>query len=275
MNKQTSFLVLGGDARQQYLLALLKSQGFLCQNAINGTALDVSTLSGAIQKADVICGPIPFLAEGQIKGTSLSPKDLLLQLQPDKHLFGGGFSQTLSGELSSCGVHCHDYMKNEELACFNTIATAEGLLADIIISYPDNLYESRVLILGFGRCAVTLADRLHHLGAHTTVCARNEKSLGQAKSLGHETLPFSQLKEEAPHYPLIINTIPALVLDEDLLAALPKSVRLYDIASAPGGIDFAAASRLGLIATLHLGLPGRYAPKASARAMYRYILQSL
>lgn len=275
MNRQKSFLVLGGDTRQQYLLDLLRSQGFPCRDAIKETAQDPSSLLEGIREADVICGPIPFLAKGKINGCGLTAENFCPLLTPGRHLFGGGFSPKLEQRLSSCGVHLHDYMKNEELACFNTIATAEGLLADIIVSYPDNLFESRVLILGFGRCAVTLADRLRSLGTHTTVCARNEKSLGQAKSLGHDTLPFTRLSDYAARCHLIINTIPAPVLDQELLAGLPKDVRLYDIASAPGGIDFAAADRLGLTATLHLGLPGRYAPKASARAMYRYISQVL
>ena len=48
---------------------------------------------------------------------------------------------------------------------------------------------------------------------------------------------------------------------------MKKHVTIIDIASAPGGVDFAAAARLNLSAFLCPGLPGKYAPVSSAQAI--------
>ena len=68
-------------------------------------------------------------------------------------------------------------------------------------------------------------------------------------------------------YDFIFNTIPALVLTAPLLKKMKPQVTIIDIASAPGGVDFAAASELNLCARLAPGLPGKYAPASSARAI--------
>ena len=65
----------------------------------------------------------------------------------------------------------------------------------------------------------------------------------------------------------IFNTVPALVLTKDILAKAQKNVLIYDIASAPGGTDFAAARALGLQAALLPGLPGKVAPLTVGRQL--------
>jgi len=64
---------------------------------------------------------------------------------------------------------------------------------------------------------------------------------------------------------IVFNTVPAMVLDRDLLFKLNKEALIIDLASKPGGVDFLAAEELG-IKTIHaLGLPGKTAPVSAAR----------
>lgn len=51
--------------------------------------------------------------------------------------------------------------------------TAEGAVAEAISLSPVNLYRSRCLVTGYGRCAAILADRLKGMGARVTVAGRN------------------------------------------------------------------------------------------------------
>jgi dipicolinate synthase subunit A len=48
-------------------------------------------------------------------------------------------------------------------------------------------------------------------------------------------------------------------------------VTIIDIASAPGGVDFSAAQKMGISAFLCSGLPGKYAPASSASAIQKII----
>ena len=48
-------------------------------------------------------------------------------------------------------------------------------------------------------------------------------------------------------------------------------MHILDIASKPGGTDFACARECGIRADLALGLPGKYAPKESAYILDRAV----
>ena len=65
-------------------------------------------------------------------------------------------------------------------------------------------------------------------------------------------------------FDVIIGTIPAPVLTEPLLALVRKDALLLELASAPGGIDAAAAHERGLRYIRAPGLPAKYAPERAA-----------
>ena len=67
-----------------------------------------------------------------------------------------------------------------------------------------------------------------------------------------------------PGQDTVINTIPAPVLTEPLLALVRKDALLLELASAPGGIDAAAAHERGLRYIRAPGLPAKYAPERAA-----------
>lgn len=267
MKNHKSFMALGGDMRQKYLLSDLRHQGYTCHDAVEYETIDKSSLADMIHNSDFILGPIPF--------SNLSVKEPENLLHSGQHLFGGNIPDNLTNNLKPRGILCHDYMKDEEIAIFNSIATAEGIIADIITSYPGNLYKSNVIVLGYGKCGKTLADRLKSLGCIVTVCARKENALALAYSLGHNTLTLDEFSGFANEFNIIINTIPSMVITQETLYKLSKETYIYDIASKPGGVDYDTAKALGIHASLHLSLPGKYSPKASAEALYNYILKEI
>ena len=75
---------------------------------------------------------------------------------------------------------------------------------------------------------------------------------------------------------MVFNTIPSPVLDEPLLAQLPKDCLCIDLASVQG-IDLAAAERLGLPHVWARSLPGRMVPRTAAAvirdAVYYILLE--
>ena len=67
----------------------------------------------------------------------------------------------------------------------------------------------------------------------------------------------------APAFDTVVNTVPAPVLTEPVLAALRPGSLIVDLASRPGGTDFAAAQRLGHTAVHALSLPAACAPETA------------
>ena len=72
-------------------------------------------------------------------------------------------------------------------------------------------------------------------------------------------------------FDLIINTVPAKVLEESILKQVRKDTLIIDLASKPGGVDFETAKELGLNTIWALSLPGKVAPVTAGRIIYETI----
>lgn len=275
MKSTGSYAFISGDRRQIYLMKLLLDAGNLCtcyglpvttDNNLNNT----TSIKAALDGARYILCPIPF---GKLTPSEID--ELLVLVTKDQIVFGGCLPDHFTRELDRRKIVYHDYMKAEELTLFNTIATAEGAVAEAVISYPGNLHKSSCLVIGWGRCSKTLAARLKALGADTTICSRQRTSLAEADSFGYHGVLLSNLKEQIFNYQLIFNTAPEVVLTEPVLTKVNKDTYIIDIASAPGGADLDAVKKYQLNYRLYPGLPGKYAPRASAEALYRFIEQTI
>ena len=147
------------------------------------------------------------------------------------------------------------------------LPTAEGAVQVAMEELPITLHSARVLILGFGRVGKLTAHRMGALGAKVTVSAQSYEDLAWAAAYGYETDRLEDLAWELGGFDLVVNTIPAPVLDERRLRWVAPGAFLLDLASAPGGIDRAAAQRRNLQVLQAPGLPGRVAPVTAAAAI--------
>ena len=84
-----------------------------------------------------------------------------------------------------------------------------------------------------------------------------------------------RLKEHISEFGVIFNTVPAMVLDGELLSMTDKKAVIIDLASEPCGTDFAAAERLGLKVRKAQGLPGKFAPKTAGEIIKDTVLNIL
>ena len=71
--------------------------------------------------------------------------------------------------------------------------------------------------------------------------ARKYADLAMIEGHGYEPLPLDNLKDHIHEFDIIFNTIPSLILDDEILAKVKKDALIIDLASKPGGIDFDAA----------------------------------
>lgn len=260
--------VIGGDSREKYLAYQLERKGI---EIIHPEQVD--RLKD--KKADFIILPTPVsmdrftvkATEGQRKVTL---KEVLEIAENGQLIFGGMFPAEFATALGEKGAVVHDFMKMDDIAIQNAVATAEGAIAEAIFMSNEVIHGQEVLVLGYGRCAEVLADKLKGMAARVTVMARREEARSRAWTFGNATKSFDELEDlEKFHY--IFNTVPQLCVTRDWIDRLNRYCCIIDIASKPGGVDFDYCSKKGIRAKLCGSLPGRYAPKTSGELLARKI----
>ena len=268
------FLVVGGDLRNVELAKLLKEDG----KTVYTYGMNINSsepLEKILEDVEVVVGPIPFSRDSlTVNSTFVESKILikeLLEKMRGKILIAGNISEDVKKLAKSYNIQVIDVMKSEKLAVLNTIATAEGTIELMIANTDTIIFDSNVLILGFGRVAKTLANRLKGLVKSITCASREDEELAWIEVYGYEKLDLKDLvkcqesKKCLENYKVIINTIPSMILDAEKLQYVNKEVLLIDLASNPGGIDKEETKKQGLKLIHALGLPGKVAPKSSAK----------
>ncbi|MCL2562534.1 MAG: dipicolinate synthase subunit DpsA [Oscillospiraceae bacterium] len=271
------FAVIGGDLRQVKLAQLLAADG----HAVSAFAIDqarpegavlAASLKGAVREADCVLLPLPLMRacalNTPLSDTVLTLDEVFAALDPAQILCGGRVDEAAHRQAAEHGLTLLDYFTREELVIANAVATAEGAIQAAMEATPTILSGMRVLILGFGRIGKVLAHRLRALGMRVTVSARNYADLAWIAAYGYEGIHADALDSGLPGHDILFNTIPHRVLGAERLAALDAGTLCIDLASKPGGIDFAAAASLGVKTIWALGLPGEVAP-VSAGVMIR------
>lgn len=244
MRQTKRFAVVGSDARQAAAGRALARAGY--------------TVGGVQQlpQADCILLPLPLEQSG------LPLAQLLGMAKPGALALGGKVTDSARTIARAAGVELVDYFARPELTVYNAIPTAEGCIGILLERRSRTLWGAAVLVLGFGPVGRALAVRLAALGARVTVAAR--RPVQRAVSL-------TDLVAAAAAFDTVVNTIPAPVLTAQVLAALPKGCLIVDLASKPGGTDFAAARRLGHTALHALSLPTVWAPETAGEALARTV----
>ena len=164
-------------------------------------------------------------------------------------------------------------MDYDEIAIYNSIPTAEGTIFYIMENTEHTIHGANIHIIGAGRCGETLAKSLRALGANVQISSRNPSLVARLFESG---IPVVKTDERAlQEADVIINTVPALMLGHDQLRQVKRGAYIADIASAPGGVDFEFAQKLGIKAELLPALPGIVAPKTAASYLVQFIKRQI
>ena len=164
------------------------------------------------------------------------------------------------------------YARSETYQIANAALTAEGAAA--LLRGERELSGARVLILGWGRVGSLTGEALRKEGALVTAAARRSESLAWASARGFETMDISEAETRLGEFDVIVNTVPAPVLTEERIKAVRQDALLLELASAPGGIDAAAAREQGKRFLSAPGLPGRYAPARAAEILREAVYET-
>lgn len=292
MSCQYDYAVIGGDLRQVYLVEALAGETSrvchfaLCKNPDKSRFSDTAFINaaGSLEEAcrlsACIIGPIPLCGGDSVLSQHafdipLSLDSIFSGLKSDQSFFGGCIPEKYISAATQRGAHVFELMKDVSLSYYNTIATAEGAICEAIRQSPWNLRGSSCAILGYGKCARTLCQYLKGMGCITFIAARREEAVAQASVISDNAGNLKDFLFCAGTFDFIFNTIPAPVITREALARMKSTVTIIDIASSPGGVDFEAAQGLGIHASLCPGLPGKYAPAASAEEIRKTVKRIL
>lgn len=142
----------------------------------------------------------------------------------------------------------------------NAVLTAKALL-NVFSENDIDFHNMRSVITGFGRTARATADLLCTENCDFSICARSEQAEKEAKDKNYSFLYLDALPDKIKDYRLVINTVPALILNEKVLSEADKSTVIVDIASAPFGADENTAKAFSIKLIRALSLPGKYCPR--------------
>lgn len=275
--KDNTFLILGGDNRSLYLGEYLENQGFkVCYYAFNHTEC-YNSLEEAMNSSDVIVLPLPFTKDRLTLNTPLFDdkvviSDIVALLSNKKMVFGGQLPKSFCEELESRDCPYCDYFLLDELAIYNAVPTAEGVVQVLIEELPITIHGMKCGILGYGRVGKVLANTLSSLGAKVTVFARKQSAFAEIYASSMEYKHFDVLSTENNDFDVVINTVPVKVLGDAQLSKLNSDCILVEVASAPFGIDFQSAKENAFKVIKAGSLPGKVAPKTAGEIIGRSIL---
>ncbi len=265
--------ILGGDYRYKILCTLLENDGYSVEvygsDIMQDTVADIEEL---LAFADVLIAPIPCSKDGRnvnIEGSTLEIPRLISLM--DKYgcrvMTGGVINSLIKTEAQARDIRVYDFFDMEEVAVLNAIPTAEGAVQTAMEESDRTLFGSSVLVLGCGRCGKVLANTLKGIGANVSVSYRKESDRAYITAYGLTAIPFKELVSYAGGYSFIFNTIPAPVINREILRRVKRDCVIIDIAQAPGGTDFGYARDLNIKALYCPGLPGRVAPYTAAEVL--------
>ncbi|MBR5228117.1 MAG: dipicolinate synthase subunit DpsA [Clostridia bacterium] len=242
--------VIGKDKRQETIRTLYKKEGKLANN---------------IEDAKYILLPTPLTIDLK----NITGEDILLEeiveFAKNKTVFAGKIPKNVRRNLEINNIEYYDLMEFDELAIKNAIPTAEGTIAKIMELTNTTIFNSNILILGFGKCGKILADRLAGLRANVFCEARKSKDLAQIKAMRYNCVDLVEMEEILPNMDIVINTVPFMLLNRRRLDLLKQDVLIIDIASAPGGTDFDYCKEKNINAILELGIPSKVAPVSASK----------
>lgn len=274
-------LIIGGDNRQIHMADFLEENGFdiLIYGLADKNRECIDNLKNSLINADAVLFPLPVSKDGKNVNSNTVIKEnfdeILSLITNDKIIFGGMIDKGIENKMKKKNIKYFDYFSKEELTIKNTVPTVQGILKVIIENIDYTIHSSEIAVFGYGRIGKLTADVLSSTGAKVTVCARKNSDIVNAEIKKLKGCKINEFYSISNRFNIIINTVPNLVIDRNILEKLKPDCLIIDVSSAPYGVDFASAYEFGIKALQCPSLPGKVAPKTAGKIIGETIIDIL
>lgn len=275
MKKKIAFI--GGDKRNLYLLEMMREkyevQVYGLKQLDFGVNWDLFVKS--IEDCNYIVFPIPTSNDGINLYTPLCTSSNIsiakcAEIMRDKKIFSGKMKPEHYELFQKNGNEIVDITASAEFKMNNAIPTAEGIIAHIIYNTEITIDNCNALILGYGNVGKKTAQLLGSMNANIFCYDIAPQVLANIESSGYNIQ--EQLDENIKKMDVIVNTVPEMILNSERFKYINcEGTLIIDVASNPGGVDFEYARSNGYKVVHLLGIPGKIAPRASAKYMMNMI----
>ncbi|MFP4660929.1 MAG: dipicolinate synthase subunit DpsA [Halanaerobiales bacterium] len=263
--------IIGGDKREEVMINQLAEEGYdltvLAENhEFHPAVICMNDIFEVIRNKDVVIASMANTdQDGFIKSTFVNrpvqlTEDFFSSCNNDTLFLIGIAKPVVKKYLEDYNIRYIELAHLADLAILNAIPTAEGAIKIAIEESEKTLFDSNIITYGLGKVGLSLAWRLKALGAASYAVTRDKAAIARGKDMGIKMITYNQLDDYLQKMDIVFNTVPSLVVESDSISILKKTAIIIDLASAPGGIDFESAERLGIKAIQALGLPGKVAP---------------
>lgn len=266
-------LIIGGDKRQEYLKKIIDKE-FIEVDHIRYLA-DVRRLDDIESYSHIIL-PVPLTKDREnvysSDKLSLNVDELIKCIKPCHKVFGTGFDNKTLDYFEDKAIEYRDFMKDKAFKRANAFLTAQGTLRLVLDNTDDYIVGKKVLVIGFGDVAETLAEKLKSNGFEVYITARNKRKLSLAGLSGYKTIAMSTIRSCIYLFDYIFGTVPANILDPGDIRNIKTECTYIELASPPytaKEADFTENAKQYINGS---ALPGRFLPLASGKLIADFIL---
>lgn len=279
----SSITILGGDLRHCYAAEYLHTQNwqvvcFHTPKFPQSTGIQISdTLEQALEYSDLLLLPTPLTKDGnnllqtETAFPSIPLSELWEKISPRHTLAAINLQKEFTRQHTFKKCQLLSLAQSSDFAAENALLTAEGLLSEIIRCTPFSLSGANVLLLGYGNCGSAITRLLKPLCRSIYLLEQEPEKKQQAKVDGICPISAEDFSQTLPQCQILINTIPAPVLELASLLQLHSSCHIFDIASAPFGFPADITEKCLLPYYRLPGIPGRFSPASAGKMIGKTI----
>ncbi|MBE6574631.1 MAG: dipicolinate synthase subunit DpsA [Ruminococcaceae bacterium] len=273
--------IIGSDVRQSIVARELASAGA----TVYGYAVTeeeginiCSSVKKCTSLSDIIILALPYSADSRYincPDSEIKITDFFNSIAEGKLVLAGKTDEYARRLCNERNIKLTDYFEYEELTLLNAVPTCEGALELAMRELDITIFDSKSLVLGYGRIGKILANHLAMLGSDVTVSARKSRDRTLAVINGHNSCDISEIQKRISQFDVVFNTIPSLIFNRELLEKTPNNTLIIDLASRPGGVDMNTAKAMGKRVIWALSLPGKVAPVSAGKIIFSTIMKIL
>lgn len=281
MIKGKTVVVVGGDSRQRAVAKLFSENNTVYTmgievSGVQQTSIENLALDGV--RCDYIVLPMPITIDNVYVYCPLSREqikldDVVALAHNTTSIYGGKINRYTEQVIEKQQLWYMDYLDREDLSILNAIPTAEGAVQIAMEELQTTIYDTKCLIVGYGRIGKVLARYMSCLGADVTVSARKSEDIAWIKANGYRAVQTKEISQEVDGVDIIFNTVPHMVITQEIMELMNVETRVVDLASKPGGVDFEYANKKGIKTIWALALPGKVAPYSAGKIIFDTITQ--